>query len=1439
MWKRRGVSQFRSLFFQEDLAFSSAINMMKPSSAVNLASSGGSLMSMRRSLLLFVALVLALGISSFPMAAQSTSSGSVAGTVTDNTGAVVAGAKVTLVDKSTGDTRTTVTNAEGHYIFPNIVPSAYDIKFSKSGFSETVISNRTVLIGTALTENVQMKLGAISQTITVTESAGAELQTMNATVGNTVTGIALESLPAIGRDATTFLELQPGISPDGSVAGAVVDQSTFMLDGGNNTNDMDGSMGVYTPSYASDPTGGLNTFNGQPTGVMPTPLDSVEEFKVNTTNQTADFNSSAGAQVEMVTKRGTNNWHGTAYEYYLDNTMSSNSWQNTLDGTPLPDYHYSRFGVAGGGPVLPKEILGGKTYIFANYQGFRFPNATSYARSDPTPGMELGLLQDGTNVFNLNPYSVLYPSSAPAIGALVPGTTYAGSSIDPRALGISPTVQQMWTKYMPGVQQTGVHSDPGCNQVGVGEECDGLNEQGYVGTISLPQTDNFGVVRLDHDFGAKWHFNSSFRYYHLNRSTENQVDIGGFFAGDTLGTPSAVASRPQVPWYYVAGLTTNINPNTTNDFHYSFLRNWWQWGDNNAPPQIAGLGGALEPFGESAGDVLAPFNVDTQDIRTRFWDGKDHMFRDDITNLHGNHLFQFGATYQHNWNYHERSDNGGGINFTPVYQLGNASGTGNADVSSTIPNNWLGSTTQWERDFAVVTGIVTDSRVAYTRQGADLTLNPPLTHAFDKSTIPYYNFYFSDSWHMKPTFTLTYGLGWTLEMPPVEATGKQVELVNDEDQQIDTEAYLYQREQAALKGQVYNPEVGFALVGNTGNHQKYPYNPFYGSFSPRIAVAWNPRFESGLMNKMFGESSTVVRGGYARIYGRLNGVDLVLAPLLGTGLIQPVECTIVLSTGCGGGADNASTAFRVGPTGSSGVYGGGWDGLVAPIPQPSLTLPQPVFPGINNASAAAGEALDPNFRPNVVDSFDLTVQRQFGPKMILEAGYIGRRITHEYQPINLNAVPYMMTLDGQSFASAYAAVETSIGCATSETACGAAIPSSTVPTSCSSGSCTSTAPNPAYTQYFNTLTPQPFFETSLANTGFCNQSYAGVQYTSCTAAAAGTQAGNFTSQSVWSLWSALDNGGINGGPGGSTNPGFNFSRSMMNSPIYTGSSSGGCTLGCNGQLSSGVALNASVGYGNYNAAFASLKTTDWHGLTAQQNFTFSKALGTGAFVQASSEYTPDDPFDLGRMYGLQNFNRKFVYNLFIVYQPPVFKGQHGFEGHVLGGWNISPIFTAGSGAPLYCYTYSNAQAYGAGDGDNYFDNEQCILTKKWSYGHSAHYNVSEADGVGASSNVNLFANPDAVWATVRAPILGLDNKDGGVGIASGQPYWNVDLSVRKTTLITERFSVETQFLFLNVLNHTQLGDPGYLCDCYSPTWGSITGQANNPRQMEFGLRLNF
>jgi hypothetical protein len=861
----------------------------------------------------------------------------------------------------------------------------------------------------------------------------------------------------------------------------------------------------------------------------------------------------------------------------------------------------------------------------------------------------------------------------------------------------------------------------------------------------------------------------------------------------------------------VAGVTTNLTSNTTNDFHYSHLRNYWSWSDPGGILQFSQLGGALEPFGESTigcfggqacAVTLAPYNVNTQSVRTRFWDGHDDFLRDDVTMLKGNHLFTFGGAYQRNWDYHQRSDNGGGINYQPTYQLGDSLGGGLVDFSSTNPTGVTSA--NWARDSAAILGIVTDSQIAYTRAGANLSLNPPLTHAFDQSTIPYYNVYFSDSWHMKPAITLTYGLGWTLEMPPTEANGKQVELVDSSGQQLDVAAYLKQREAGALQGQVYNPQVGFALVGNTGSGQKYPYDPFYGSFSPRVAVAWNPSFDQGFLGQALGHGKTVIRGGYSRVYGRLNGVDLVLVPLLGTGLIQAVQCGTNNMNGTCTGPVSVANAFRIGK-----------DGNAAPIPAASPTLPQPVYPGINSVSAAAGSALDPHFRPNVVDSFDVTIQRQLTSKVFLEVGYIGRRITHEYQPININGVPHMMTLGGQSFAKAYAAVETALGCATSFAACGtgsaAAVP------------------------------PQPFFETALAGTGYCTG------FSSCTAAVVSKQLGNFENQRVWSLWSALDKGGIGGGPSGTTVPGFNFPRSMLNSPIIGGPldcgvPAGTATCGGSGQMTSGVSVNSSTGHGNYNGLFISTRITQWKGITLQENFTWSKTLGTGALVQATSEYTPNDAFNLDNQYGLQGFDRKFVFNSYAMIQDPWYKSQQGIIGHIAGGWSLAPIFAIGSGAPIGCLDNTGAQAFGAGDGRNFFTAENCVLTKAVGSGSSSlHANSGSNAG---TIGFNIFSNADATLATLRPAILGLDNGTGGIGVFRGLSYWNVDVRLVKDIRIRERMGLQFQYVVTNLFNHPVFADPNASnfsqgVDPTSAGFGVVNSQGNNPRQMQFGLRFQF
>jgi len=205
---------------------------------------------------LFVAAILCVTSLTW---AQSTNTGTIAGTVTDPSNAVVNGASVALTDAATKNSRSATTNDAGRYIFVDVAPGSYELTVAKQGFS-TSKAQTTVKVGEATTANMTLQIGGANVVVEVT-AVGNELQTMNATVGNTITNLTIDNLPSLGRDVSTFIALQPGVSPDGSVAGAVVDQSYFTLDGGNNTNDMDGSMNVYTKSFAGDPTGGVANQN--------------------------------------------------------------------------------------------------------------------------------------------------------------------------------------------------------------------------------------------------------------------------------------------------------------------------------------------------------------------------------------------------------------------------------------------------------------------------------------------------------------------------------------------------------------------------------------------------------------------------------------------------------------------------------------------------------------------------------------------------------------------------------------------------------------------------------------------------------------------------------------------------------------------------------------------------------------------------------------------------------------------------------------------------------------------------------------------------------------------------------------------------------------------------------------------------------------------------
>jgi hypothetical protein len=986
----------------------------------------------------------------------------VTGTVTDATGAVVANAAVELKSTRTNATLTTQTDSGGQYIFAAVEPGPYAVTISKQGFAKFV-AHFDVAIGRGAMVNVRLELGAVSQTVEVTAGSAVELQTLDASVGNVINQDALDKLPSLSRDATAILLMQPMAAPGfnsaegngtgGQVAGARSDQNTFLLDGGDATSNTEGGGG-----YANQAGSG---FSAEARASVPTPVESLEEFRV-TTNNSNLFARSAGGSVEMVTRRGTNNWHGAAYEYNQNTVYNANTWQLNNEGLPRGVWQDNRFGARMGGPIWKD-----KAYFFTMYEGRRFKKANQVSRRVPSALLKQGILQFKDSTGAVVPYNLATSTACGPVDATHP--IGGGLPCDPRGLGLSPVISQIW-----GFEPDGNNSSEG----------DGLNRLGYDFAVPVITHENFAVTRLDYKINQKWDFNSSFRYSVSDGTGSGQVDIGGIVPGDTKGVPVATRKLPTQPRFFVAGLTGRLTNQITNDFHYNFLRHWWAWTPVSPFPQVSGLGAAVQIFAESATNGLVPMNIDTQNARSRSWNGRDHTFNDYVTWIKGKHLIQFGGEFRREHFFHARDDKVVGALTSPVYfatkssdnTIPAANRPPTCDTAAGISTNCLLSTdlANWNNLYAATTGMISRASQLLTRDSS-FNPNPPGIPNLQDSIVHWYDLHFADSWRMTPSFTLTYGFGWGYQSPPYETKGRQTIMIyTATGKEVHIGDYLAQRAAAAEQGQMFNPEVGFAPIRTTG--RKYPYNPDFSNIEPRLSLAWNPSFSGGVLGSFFGNRKAVIRAGYGRYSDRLNGVGLVMTPALGIGYGNTVNCRGPrIGGGCARGA-NPTNSFRIGVDGNT-------------VALPSLTtITPPLIPGNNSPYETLDFRIDPKRRVGMEDTWDLSIQREMPSKMLLEVGYVGRVAHHLYGANDLNQIPYMFKAGGQTFADAYDTVTSALRAGT--------------------------APS--------LIAVQPWYEAMLSGSGAC------VGYTSCTDFIASTDAGNMLNGFVTDHWEGMVfNGALN------------------------------------------------------------------------------------------------------------------------------------------------------------------------------------------------------------------------------------------------------------------------------------------------------------------------
>ena len=1309
-----------------------------------------------------LAFVLALLVPALLMGQVNVSGqGTVTGRVTDASGAVVAGATVSLTDTSTNITVTATTNTAGLYLFDSVAPGTYTVSATNAGFRKSVVPNQPVEAGSALTLNFSLEVGAITETVQVTATQEAELQTLDSTMGSSIAGDTIQQLPLLQRDVSALTFLQATSAPtfhgaegnttSGNIAGAMADQNTFMLDGGNNTSDLDGDNATYA-KWAGN--------NGS--GVIPTPAESVEEFRVNTNNMTADFSTSGGGQIQVSTKRGTNQFHGSLYDWFQSDVLATNDWYNTEYDQGKPKSHYNRFGGSVGGPMLP-DFLGGKTYFFINYEGERYPRTGPFSTNVPSALFRQGIIQEYDAAGNVVQYNLKTSAVCGATGS---------APCDPRGLGISPVISQLWNTYepMPNGLQCG----------------DKLNTQCFTGNLTYPLSNNFGVVRVDHDFGPKWRAFASYRYFGQVNPTTNQVDIGGVLPGDKLGVPATAATDPLNPRYFVGGLTTTISPSVTNDFHFSYLRNDWNWIRAGAVPEISGIPGSLEVGGETS-TPLAPINVDTQDARARTWDGHDYDYRDGLSWLRGTHLFQFGGDVLHQWWHFDRYDNVVGGLTSLVYNISNADLNMTPDFqpmpcSSTVTTNCLPASGigGWNASYAELAGIVADTSIVATRTGANLNLNPLGTPVRSYVVGNTYSLYFNDSWKIKPNLTLNYGLNWEVQVAPHDINGSQDVLVDSSGTPISVNNYLQQIENSANNGQIYNPGVGFSPVGAVGPGVKSPIKTYWGAIGPRLALAYNPDVGgSGWLAKLLGNKATVIRVGYGRTFSRTLGIDQVSTPVLGDGFLQPVACAAPNSSAqcTSAQAVTPADAFRIGV-----------DGNVAPLPNIPQTLTSPVMPGINAAGAELIAGLDPGFRPGVSDQVDFSIQRQFGGSTILEAGYVGIYSRHLFQGIDINDVPWMIKLNGQTFANAYDNLY-------KELTTGA------------------------------TVTPQPFFEQALQGSKYCTG------FSSCTAAVASNESGNITTASVTNLWADLDSTFTAfSGPALPSTVGQCFYCYMDTSDGF--SNYNALVVKVQKRYSSGLTFNANFTYGRSMGTIALNQAYTLNNVNNpwDLNYDYGPQFWDRKFTfNLLGSYTL--PFGAGRRWASNNAVAKRVLGgwtlspiLTIASGLPLdmYTGSFQELGNAFDGNGCQAI-------PLTTMSYATTTNY------NYVGTT-----------------VGEGNNIAnGGTGVNLFSNPAAIYNNFRPFLVGEDTSCGGGGQLRGQNRWNLDLSLTKDTRITERFGFQIYAQAFNALNHMMWSDPGLGVIGYQAGFGGLTGQynaltlggtgasANYTRIIQLGLRVSF
>jgi hypothetical protein len=934
---------------------------------------------------LIVFLVLLNGIA----IAQTSSTGTALGTVTDQSGAAVVRAEVEITNVATGSVLKTMSGSSGQYTFPNLLPGTYTIVVTKEGFRRASLTVE-ITVDKSVLGDFGLEVGQVNEKVEV-HSGGIELQTLSSSVGSVVERHELEELPTSQRKSTQMLFFQPATTPangyatnngaysegqGGSVAGARSDQNTATLDG------------VIITDY----TGGGNI-----TGTvswMSLPVDAIEEFRGSVANP--DSSRSSGGQFNFTTRQGTKDWHGAGYWYHQNDEADANSWDNNSRGQARPELKDNRFGGRFGGPIW-KE----KTFFSLFYEARRFPQSQPASRTGISESLRQGILEfrDASgNVVNYN----LNPANGP-LSALCGPT--GNAACDPRGIGISPVINQLFALYPKG------------NNPSIG---DGLNTVGISSPVNTGLRDDIALGRIDHNLNDKWRLNASYMWQLHNNNDSNQLDFNPSVTGGALlKSTSDTANKDR---FVTVGASGVLTPNVNVDFRFGWVRQEINFDRALAQPLFQAAGTALE-LTDGSGILSSPGDPGSRFARPQFRKVTIPSFSSTITRLHGNHFFTAGFSLQLPESFHARFDRVNsnvfpaaeitGDQFQPIPAADRPPTCGGSLTTNCLSPN---DVNRWDALYASILGIW-DNTQTFTLRDANGNPIPPGPIATDDHW-KHFDISGSDAWRINRSLTLSYGVDFIIETPLSDTQGRQAFIVNaSTGALINPKAELAAKLQAAAQGNAFNEP--FAFVPTSTLHRGI-YNKLYHA-SPRAGLAWNPSFSNGPLSKLFGDRKTVLRGGFSLLYdsiltvinqeASMNGNQLLATS---AGLTAP-SCALSATPGVN---CTPGTPYRVGVDGPAF--------LPAAVPFGVPFVPASATSTNRTFGVLGGFGIDPNLTVGHTYGGDLTVQRELPKNFLLEIGWIGRYARNQSGALDLAAPPTNIMdvthKSNQTFAQAFDAI---------------------------------------------------------------------------------------------------------------------------------------------------------------------------------------------------------------------------------------------------------------------------------------------------------------------------------------------------------------------------------------------------------------------------------